>query len=83
MTHRARTLTLGAGLALICLTGTGCSRGSGFGIFTFGHREGGNIAASDSLGAALATQSQTSRSVAARNDDAAMATASAPSTSDR
>lgn len=83
MTHRARTLTLGAGLALACLTGTGCSRGSGFGIFTFGHREGGNIAASDSLGAALATQSQTTRTVVSRSHSAPTATASAPSTSDR
>ncbi|MCE7973166.1 MAG: hypothetical protein DYG92_02400 [Leptolyngbya sp. PLA1] len=82
MTHRARTFTLGAGLALLCLTGTGCSRGSGFGIFTFGHREGGNIAASDSLGAALASQSQTTRAVAARNNNAATSTASAPSNSD-
>jgi len=83
MTHRARMFTLGAGLALVCLTGTGCSRGSGFGIFTFGHREGGNIAASDSLGAALASQSQTTRTVAAQKKNASTATAAVPSNSDR
>lgn len=58
MRRTARSLATAASLLVLTLAGVGCSSGSPWNIFTFRHSEGGNVAASDGLGAALASRAQ-------------------------
>jgi len=76
MRQLARRLSLPCLLASVGLAITGCSSNGSAGIFTFGHRDGGNIAASDGLGAALAGQANSSRVAAGRQPSTTVQSAS-------
>lgn len=74
MRQSTRHVLAAASLALIAAGVGGCSS-SNPQIFTFSHREGGNVAASDNLGAALASRSNTAHAAAKPNDTTRAASA--------
>ncbi len=59
MSHARRSL-VPLSLLSLCLFAGGCSS-DGFRLFTYSHRDGGNVGASDGLGSALAGQSRHAR----------------------
>lgn len=70
-----RPLTL-AGLALLALPLAGCTSGPFANLFTFSQEKGGNLAASDSVGARMAGQ-RSAQQAKARDKQAEMREAQA------
>lgn len=62
------------GLAVVLLLLSGCS-GSPLGIFSFSHKDGGNVAASDSVGMRMGAIVQPAATTASTRDDKAAALA--------